>query len=148
MRPFKQGTIGTLVLMFCSVPLGDLAAQQTSDPRAIMDQLLRDAMEDYRLRRAEQQRERILKQREEEDDREMGLRAGFRDPDVEQCVSASALYRRGIGRPAEPAEPPATDFSEFGEPTPSRPAPRPRSSAGGSSTCATAQQPTQGIYAI
>src|SRR4051812_4091917 len=147
MRPFKQATIGTLVLMLCSVPVGNLAAQQTSDPRAIMDQLLRDAMEDYQLRRAEQQRERLLKQQEETYDREMCLRAGFRGPDVEQCIRGSALYRRGIGTTAQPAEPPVTDFSEFAEPTPTQPAPRPSPWGSGSSACATAQQPTQGIYA-
>src|SRR5690349_23013127 len=100
MRPFKQATIGALVLMFCSVPLADTAAQQTSDPRAIMDQLLRDMMEDYQLRRAEQQRERLLKQQEAAYDRKMCLLAGFLGPDVEQCIRDSALYRRGMRRPA------------------------------------------------
>src|SRR5215467_5574924 len=82
-------------------------AQQVNmqDPIAIEQQLLRWQMEDMARQRADAQRERIQKQREESYDRQMCVRAGFRGPDIEQCVRDSALYRRR-----------GNDFSAYGTP--------------------------------
>ena len=98
-------------------------AQQvnTRDPVAIEEQLLRWQMEDMARQRADTQRERIAKQREESYDRQMCLRAGFRGPDVDQCVRDSGIYRRTrngyaeYGRPESARPYPSTECITFGD---------------------------------
>jgi hypothetical protein len=98
-------TIG--VLAGCALPGQPPAQQQANpeDPTAVMQQLLRGEMEDIARRRADQQKERIQKEQEEAYDRQMCLKAGYRGPDIDQCVRDSAEYRRK-----------GNDFSAWGTP--------------------------------
>src|SRR5215472_4803990 len=91
-------------LVTLTLPIEGWAQQiNMQDPIALEQQLLRWQMEDMTRQRAEAQRERIQKQREESHDRQMCVRAGFRGTDIEQCVRDSALYRRR-----------GNDFSAYG----------------------------------
>jgi hypothetical protein len=71
--------------------VGSATAQ---DPTALMQDLIRRQDDQRRERDRDRQEERSQDQRERAYDREMCLRAGFRGPDVDQCVRDSALYRR------------------------------------------------------
>jgi hypothetical protein len=64
------------------------------DPTAVMQDLIRRQYDQMRERDRDHQERRSQEQREKAYDREMCLRAGFRGPDVDQCVRDSALYRR------------------------------------------------------
>jgi hypothetical protein len=100
--------LGIALLAASAAPLG----AQSVDPDAVMQQLVRQQMEDMQRERAEQQRERSY-------DREMCLRVGYRGPDVDQCVRDSAAYRRHdfsvSGTPAAPARRPAIECLTFGD---------------------------------
>jgi clan AA aspartic protease (TIGR02281 family) len=84
---------------------------QSVDPQQFMDELLRQKQIEMRQRFQDEQRQRQLDQQEQEHDRKECLRAGYRAPDVEQCVRDSAAWRRGF----RPAQAPEIDFSAFGK---------------------------------
>jgi clan AA aspartic protease (TIGR02281 family) len=90
------------------------ALAQSADPQQLMDDLLRQKQIEMRqqFQERQRQRQRQLDEQEQAYDRQECQRAGYRGPDVEQCVRDSAAWRRGY-RPAQPAQP---DFSAYGVP--------------------------------
>jgi hypothetical protein len=99
-----------LVALCGCVPQSPVASQQaTTDPQALLDQLVRDTEEDRQRERAEKAQERIRLQQEQAYDRDMCLKAGKTGPDVDQCVRDSALFRRQgslpTGKRSEPTDP-------------------------------------------
>jgi hypothetical protein len=79
------------------------ALAQGVDPSVMMDQLIQQKMLESQERFQDQQRQRLLDQREQAYDRQTCIRAGYRDPNVEQCVRDSAAWRRGarLGQPGQ-----------------------------------------------
>jgi hypothetical protein len=71
------------------------------DPQLLLNGVGRREEIERQQRFDDGQRQRLLNQQEQAYDRERCQRAGYRGPDVEQCVRDSAASRRGI-RPGQP----------------------------------------------
>jgi hypothetical protein len=92
----------SIALLLC--PSGTVSAQ---DPQILMNRLLLQKQLEIQQRFEDRQRQRYLDQQEAAYDRDMCIRAGYRGPDIEQCVRDSALWRRGY-RPGQVQGPPPT----------------------------------------
>jgi len=109
MKFIARMAAGCVVLCACAGP-GQVTTQLQNapdDPQAVVDELLRAAMEEAKARRAEREKDRVEKQKEEAYDRAMCVKVGYRGPDIDQCVRDSAVWRRGA-RPGQ-AQPPGVN---------------------------------------
>ena len=97
--------VGVAVLCGCVAQSPPSSQQATTDPQALLNQLIRDTEQDRQRERADQAQERIRLQQEQAYDREMCLKAGKTGPDVDQCVRDSGLYRRQGSLPAASRRP-------------------------------------------
>jgi hypothetical protein len=96
-----------IIVTVAIVLVSGSALAQRVDLKEMADQVFHEVQERLRL----QQQERLLDQQEAEYERQMCITAGYRGPDVEQCVLDSAAYHRGIGEaplfvPDPPMPPP------------------------------------------
>ena len=94
--------VGVVTLCSCAA---QYPQQSTTDPQALLNQLIRDTEEDRQRERADKAQERIRLQQEQAFDREMCLKAGMTGPDVDQCVIDSGLFRRQGSLPAASRQP-------------------------------------------
>lgn len=93
-----------LLAVFAAILASIPASAQ--DPQDVLNQLIRQQQQKL----ADQQRQRQLDQQEADYDRQMCLKVGYVGPDVEQCVRASAEWRRALG--TQESSPP--DFAAYG----------------------------------
>jgi hypothetical protein len=93
----RRVALWSATAFFLSALFGCTAATQSTatDPQAVMSKLLSDSRQDYQQRRADDQQQRLLEQREQGYDRQKCIEVGRMGPDIEQCVRDSGLYRRG-----------------------------------------------------
>ena len=81
------GKIGPVLAIALLVAVVQPLRAQSADPTTVLEGGIQQHVEEVQRKRGEEQRESAY-------DREMCWRAGYRGPDIDQCVRSSAEYRR------------------------------------------------------